>query len=384
MPLNIVSIVGARPQFVKLAPVARAIATRPGIAHSIIHTGQHYDQKMSAVFFEELDIPHPDVDLGIGSGTHAEQTAGMLLSLERRFDKERPDLVIVYGDTNSTLAATLAASKIHIPIVHVEAGLRSFNRAMPEEINRLVADHCSDRLYAPTPVAMKNLADENLSARAVLSGDVMRDAVMHNHGLALERSAVLERERLEPGHFVLLTIHRPVNTTQPVLAGILDAIRRAIPDGQRVVFPVHPRTRPLIEGSGLANDPSFIFIEPVAYLDMLRLVDAASLVVTDSGGVQKEAAFLKSLCVTLRSETEWTETIDMGMNSLVGHDEGKIVQAIDDALSRKNPFDSMVMKELDRHFGSGHAGECIVDDIAAWSRVGDSGSEVTAAAEARG
>jgi len=330
--MHIVSVVGARPQFVKLAPISRVFNANADIKHTIVHTGQHYDDNMSSVFFDELDIPRPDVNLDIGSGGHGAQTGRMLEQLEAWFESGKPDVVLVYGDTNSTLAACLAAAKIHIPVAHVEAGLRSFNRHMPEEINRVAADHCSDRLYAPTPAGMHNLDNENLASRALLSGDVMRDAVKHNIALAESRSQPQGPYVADGTAYGVLTLHRPSNTTKAVLR-LSDAIS---------------------------------LVEPLSYLDILVTVKQARVVLTDSGGLQKEAAFLSTPCITLREETEWTETLEIGVNCLVGNDIGKISDALNgfgtENLS-KNVFNEKTANEMDRVFGSGDAAKIIADDL---------------------
>ena len=362
----VVSIVGARPQFVKLAPVARALEQVGSFAHRVIHTGQHYDDKMSAVFFDELELPRPDIDLEVGSGSHGVQTGAMLARLEEALESNRPDLVLVYGDTNSTLAATLAATKIHVPVAHIEAGLRSFNRTMPEEINRLVADHCGDRLYAPTPTAMMNLANENLADRAMQSGDVMRDAVLHNRHLAREKSRALETLKLKPGQYGLLTIHRPINTTAENLQKILGVLESQAAAMLPLIFPVHPRTRRLVNELGFDKSSALRVIEPVSYLDMLQLLEGAAIAVTDSGGVQKEAAFLSTPCMTLREETEWTETIDMGVNWIVGQDTAAISKTFAEILDLQVVFDDAVAKELDRHYGRGNSADLIASDLVSW------------------
>ena len=362
-----VSIVGARPQFIKLGPVARALDAIEGVRHRVIHTGQHYDTQMSAVFFEQLALPKPELNLDVGSGGHGEQTGTMLARLEAQFEARRPRVVIVYGDTNSTLAATLAASKLHVPVAHIEAGLRSFNRRMPEEINRIVADHCGDRLYAPTPTAMKNLENENLSDRAVFSGDVMRDAVHFNREIASADSQILEELGIEAGQFGVLTVHRPVNTTREALAEILDGVGDLARKSMPVVFPVHPRTRPLLDAMDGLETSGIRLIEPVSYLDMLRLLDAAAIVMTDSGGVQKEAAFLETPCITLREETEWVETLELGVNRLVGRDGGKIRTAIAEMIDSKSIFDDRVRRSMDEMYGDGHAAAGIVADLVSWS-----------------
>jgi len=364
--LEIVSIVGARPQFIKLAPIARALAKHDTVSHRLIHTGQHYDVQMSAVFFDELELPHPDLNLEIGSASHGVQTGAMLSKLEAAFESPRPHAVLVYGDTNSTLAATLAAAKIHIPVAHIEAGLRSFDRSMPEELNRLVADHCADRLYAPTPAAMRNLERENLSSRAIQTGDVMLDAVLHNRGLAEDKSRIVESLQLTPGRYLLLTVHRASNTTREVLERILAAVSELASESLPVVFPAHPRTRPLAEELGYKASPAFKIVEPAAYLDMLRLIQEASVVLTDSGGVQKEAAFLETPCITLRRETEWVETVELGVNRLVGQDAAAIRAAVEQSTEGESLFNPTVREQMRRSFGSGDAAESIVGDLLHW------------------
>ena len=364
---DFVSIVGARPQFIKLGPVARALESLDGVEHRVIHTGQHYDDRMSAVFFEELGLPKPDTNLDVGSAGHGEQTGAMLARLENLFESRRPRAVLVYGDTNSTLAATLAAAKLHIPVAHIEAGLRSFNRRMPEEINRIVADHCGDRLYAPTPTAMQNLTDENLADRAVFSGDVMRDAVQHNCEIARANSTILDNFDLAPGEFGLMTVHRPVNTTVAALSAILKSVGDAAAATVPVVFPIHPRTRPLLDKIDCPELSYIKVVEPVAYLDMLQLLDSAAVVITDSGGVQKEAAFLGTPCVTLREETEWVETLEMGVNRLVGQDCGEIKSAVSAMTGRGDIFNARVWRAMDEIYGSGHAAHAIAVDLINWS-----------------
>lgn len=360
--LHVVSVVGARPQFVKLAPIARAFGKRSQVRHTIVHTGQHYDDNMSAVFFDELEIPKPDINLHIGSSGHAAQTGQMLQQLEDYFLKALPDVVLVYGDTNSTLAACLAATKIHIPVAHIEAGLRSFNRLMPEEINRVATDHCSDRLYVPTPAGMENLANENLTDRSLLCGDVMRDAVQHSIALAENRENALE-DRDTP--YAVLTLHRPSNTDAEVLLPLLQSLDQIAQQGLPMIFPVHPRTQTIIKSAGVGLSDAIELVEPLAYLDMLQTVKHASLVLTDSGGLQKEAAFLGTQCVTLRAETEWTETLEIGVNRLTGTDVGKIQEAVIEVADNGYAIDNKATNGLDRAFGSGDAAVKIVEDIVA-------------------
>lgn len=322
----IVSIVGARPQFVKAGPVTAALRAASHCV-MLVHTGQHYDDAMSAVFFDELGLSAPDVDLGVGSGPHGWQTARMLVGIEDVLSKSGPRAVLVYGDTNSTLAGALAAAKMGIPLAHVEAGVRSYNRSMPEEHNRVVTDRCADVLLCPTPAAVANLAREGIERGVHLVGDPMRDAVLDFRAVAAARSTVLQRLGLEPGGYLLLTVHRPSNADDPDrLRTILDAVAA---HGATVVFPVHPRTRPVLALAADAVRGDVRVIEPVGYLDSLALQAAARAVVTDSGGMQKEAYLLGTPCITLREETEWTETVDAGWNVLVGADPDRIRSALE-------------------------------------------------------
>jgi UDP-N-acetylglucosamine 2-epimerase len=352
-----VSVVGARPQFVKLAPICQAFAGLDAVQHHIVHTGQHYDATMSKVFFEELAIPAPDTNLNVGSGGHGEQTGRMLSELEALFNKTTPDAVIVYGDTNSTLAACLAAVKLHLPVAHVEAGLRSFNRAMPEEINRVATDHCADRLYAPTPTGLQNLTNENLQQRSVFSGDVMRDTVIRNLAIAGQRGA---GRYASDERYGVLTLHRPVNTDPDVLPALLHELDAIAQRTMPLLFPVHPRIRLVVEGCQ-SSFKALRAVEPLAYLDMLVAVKHAGLVITDSGGLQKEAAFVDTPCVTLRDETEWTETVDIGVNVLSGTGSSEIEASVSAAL--EVAFDDNVARALDQHFGSGTAAKTIVEDL---------------------
>ncbi len=324
--MKIASIVGARPQFIKCAPVSREL--RKEHEEILVHTGQHYDHGMSAVFFEELAIPEPDYNLGIGSGTHGRQTGAMLGAIEDVLEREEPDMVLVYGDTNSTLAGALAAAKMHVPVAHVEAGLRSFDRRMPEEVNRVLTDHASDILFCPTATAVRNLAAEGVTEGVFLVGDVMVDAMNHNRTIAEERSRILEDVGVRPGEYLAVTVHRPSNTDdRENMTAIIGALGEA---GVPVVFPVHPRTQKFLRGYGLlAAMPENIRItEPLGYLDMLRLMAHAKRILTDSGGVQKEAYMLGVPCITLRENTEWVETVEAGWNVLVGAEREGIVDAI--------------------------------------------------------
>ncbi|MBN1995617.1 MAG: UDP-N-acetylglucosamine 2-epimerase (non-hydrolyzing) [Anaerolineae bacterium] len=323
--MKIVSVVGARPQFVKAAVVSRVL--REKHTEILVHTGQHYDDEMSRVFFEELKLPEPEVNLEVGSGPQGRQTGRMLTRLEAVLLAEQPDWVLVYGDTNSTLAGALAAAKLHLPVAHVEAGLRSFNRAMPEEINRLVADHVSTLLFCPSQTAVDNLAAEGITTGVHLVGDVMADALAFAAKLAQKQSNVLARLKLAPKQYLLATVHRAENTNDPArLSNILAAFDAL---AEPVVFPVHPRTRKVIMSLAYTPAPHVHLIEPVGYLDMVKLAQAARLILTDSGGLQKEACWLGVPCITLRDETEWVETVQAGWNILAGADTGQITQAVE-------------------------------------------------------
>ncbi|MCC7483958.1 MAG: UDP-N-acetylglucosamine 2-epimerase (non-hydrolyzing) [Burkholderiales bacterium] len=315
---KVLSVVGARPQFVKAAMVSRALGATRGIAEVLVHTGQHYDRNMSAVFFRELGVPRPRLNLGIGSAAHGAQTGRMLEALERAMMRERPHRVLVYGDTNSTLAGALAAAKLRIPVAHVEAGLRSFDRSMPEEVNRVAADHVSDLLFAPTSAAVANLRGEGVAARRImLTGDVMFDAALFYAERAERRSTALARLGLARGHYVLATVHRAGNTDEPRrLAAIFGALARLATECP-VLVPVHPRTRAALARAGVRESPGLILVEPVGYLDMVMLEKNARLIATDSGGVQKEAYFHRVPCATLRERTEWVELVRAGWNRLV-------------------------------------------------------------------
>jgi UDP-GlcNAc3NAcA epimerase len=323
--MRIVSIVGARPQFVKLAVICRAASLR-GAEHQIVHTGQHYDAAMSDVFFDELGIPAPDHHLGVGSGSHGEQTGEMLKRLEPVLKRAKPDWVLLYGDTNSTLAGAVVAAKLHLRVAHVEAGLRSFNRRMPEEINRLVADQLSDLLLCPTDTAVKNLRAEGLADRAVVTGDVMYDAALWGARTAEERR-VFADSPWRDNPFALATIHRAENTDNiDRLRGLLAGLERVSAQIVPVVLPLHPRTRKVVEQIGW-NPTAVRVVEPLSYLEMLWMEQHSQLILTDSGGVQKEAYFMKVPCITLRDETEWIETLENGCNVLTGADPDKIITA---------------------------------------------------------
>jgi UDP-GlcNAc3NAcA epimerase len=317
--MKLITILGARPQFIKAAAVSHALRDVPSIEEVLVHTGQHFDPNMSDVFFDELGIPAPKYNLGIGGGRHGAMTGRQLERIEQVLLDERPDAVLIYGDTNSTLAGALAAAKLHIPIAHVEAGLRSFNRRMPEEINRVLTDHVSHWLFAPTGTAMTNLAREGIAdERCVLVGDVMLDASLRFRAQAQMHSGILSRFGVAAGEYVLATVHRAENTDD---AARLDAILegfRIVAEQRHIVWPVHPRMRSAVaeRGAALLTSGRIKLIDPVGYLDMVMLESSAAVIATDSGGVQKEAFFFGVPCVTLRNETEWVELVESGWNRL--------------------------------------------------------------------
>jgi UDP-GlcNAc3NAcA epimerase len=354
--MRIVSIVGARPQFVKLAVICRAVAKRPpgeSWSHRIVHTGQHYDSELSSVFFEELEIPRPDHDLEVGSGAHGAQTGEMLKRLEPVLVSEKPDWVLLYGDTNSTLAGALAAAKLDLRIAHIESGLRSHRRAMPEEINRIVADRLSDVLFCPTPLAVENLSKEGLQDRAVLTGDVMYDASLAFRQVAETRCGPLA-DSWKPTEFAMATVHRAENTDDPErLRAIVEALDKIARTICPVVWPMHPRTKKKLADLGLSTG-SVSVIQPVSYLEMLLLEGRARFILTDSGGVQKEAYFLKVPCITLRDETEWQETLENNCNVLTGCYEDKITAAAA-AVDRAGPWTAV--------YGNGDAGGAMLDAL---------------------
>jgi UDP-N-acetylglucosamine 2-epimerase len=310
-----VTIIGARPQFVKASIISKALRLA-GHAEILVNTGQHYDDNMAKVFFEEMEIPRPDYDLGVGSGTHAAQTAASLIGIEQVIIDEKPDYVIVYGDTNATLAGVMAAAKLHVKIAHIEAGLRSFNREMPEEINRVVADVLSDLLFVPTQIAARNLEKEGLTAGVHIVGDVMVDALYTYTKVAEKSSSILKQNQLEGEDFLLMTIHRPSNADHN--ERLLEILNQVAKSGIPAIFPVHPRSRQRVETLLEKVQGDIRIMDPVGYLDMMMLEKYAKFIITDSGGVQKEAYLHKTPCLTVRSETEWVETVDDGWNILVG------------------------------------------------------------------
>ncbi|WP_422022669.1 non-hydrolyzing UDP-N-acetylglucosamine 2-epimerase [Pyruvatibacter mobilis] len=312
---TILTVVGARPQFIKAAAVSRAIRARDGMSEVMVHTGQHFDANMSDVFFDELEIAPPAHHLGIGGGGHGRMTGRMLEGIEEILEADRPDWVLIYGDTNSTIAGALAAAKLHIPVAHVEAGLRSFNKRMPEEINRILTDHVSTLLFCPTQTAVDNLANEGIITGVHHVGDVMYDATLDARAKAREMSDIVARLELEPGKYVLSTVHRAENTdSRDTLDAVLAHLKAKAAE-MPVVLPLHPRTAGAAKKHGLDLD-GLTVIDPVGYLDMAALLDGCAEVLTDSGGVQKEAYFHRKPCTTLRDETEWVETIEAGWNRL--------------------------------------------------------------------
>ncbi|MEI6139095.1 MAG: UDP-N-acetylglucosamine 2-epimerase (non-hydrolyzing) [Mariniphaga sp.] len=354
---KIITIVGARPQFVKAAVVSRALG-KWGISEVIVHTGQHYDPNMSALFFEEMQIPIPKYNLEISNLSHGAMTGRMLEEIEKILIAEQPEMVLVYGDTNSTLAGALAASKLHIPVGHVEAGLRSFNNQMPEEINRILTDRIASVLFCPTTTAIENLRNEgfeNFDCQVINCGDVMRDAALFYAGISDQHSTIISQLNLENQSFALATLHRQENTDNPVkLRNIFKALNE-ISGNTRVVLPIHPRTRKILMESGI--QPSFELIDPVGYLDMIQLLKNCRIVLTDSGGLQKEAYFFKKYCITLRDETEWVELVGNGYNLLAGNDPSKILSAYQELLLKTSDFSVNL-------YGNGYAAEIIAEYLA--------------------
>jgi UDP-N-acetylglucosamine 2-epimerase len=334
--MKIVTVVGARPQFIKLAPVSVALQMAD-VEEISIHTGQHYDREMSQLFYDQLGIRKPTYNLGIGSGSHGKQTGEMLHRIEEVLLREKPGLVLVFGDTNSTLAGALAANKLHIRVAHVEAGLRSFNRLMPEETNRVLADHVSDLLLCPTLAAVENLRKEGIVKGVYQVGDVMFDALIAALRQTEARSDIIQRLGLASGSYLLLTLHRAENTDNPMrLRAIIEAANQ-LGEIEPVIFPVHPRTRKAMSavgvnldcrntiGNGREVSRGVRMVDPIGYFDMVKLIESSRLVLTDSGGLQKEAYWLRVPCITLRTETEWVETVQAGWNQLVDADSDKII-----------------------------------------------------------
>lgn len=353
--IKIATVIGARPQFIKAAVVSRAFSHHGNINEFIIHTGQHFDDNMSSVFFNEMEIPRPKYELNINSAGHGAMTGRMMEGIENILLDEKPDLVLVYGDTNSTLAGALAAKKLHIKLAHVEAGLRSFNMNMPEEINRILTDRISDLLFCPTDNAVMNLQKEgfeNFKCKFVNCGDVMYDAALYYAQKSRVKSDIINKFGLKD--FVLCTLHRAENTNdESRLRSIVDALNK-IHSGINLVLPLHPRTRKIFEEKKIGTN--FTIIDPVGYFDMLQLIGHCKLVMTDSGGLQKEAFFFNKNCITLRDETEWFELIETGCNIICGSDKDKILSAAN--LLLKRDFSSNA-----KPFGNGNAGQKIVNEI---------------------
>lgn len=351
--MKIASVVGVRPQFVKASVVSKEL--RKNNEECLIHTGQHYDYEMNKIFFEELGIPEPDYYLDVGSGLHGYQTGEMLRKLEEVLKIEKPDLVLTYGDTNSTLAGALAAAKLGIKNAHVESGLRSFDRSMPEEINRILTDHCSDILFCPTQNAVDNLGGEGITKNVHLTGDVMVDSLLFNKEIAETKSSILSDLNLKKKDYLVATIHRASNTDNiENLRNIIETFQEL---NENIIFPVHPRTEKLLKSHGLYDSlsSSVKLIKPLGFLDFIKLINHAKMILTDSGGVQKEAYILKVPCVTLRENTEWIETIKDGWNVLVGSNKDKIIEAV-------NEFKPSVQEHQNR-FGDGNASNKIAEII---------------------
>lgn len=363
--MKCLTIVGARPQFIKAAVVSKALSSLSNVQEIFLHTGQHYDQSMSEIFFEELDIPEPHYNLNVGSGAHGKQTGKMLMSIEEVLIEESPDIVVVYGDTNSTLAGGLAAAKLHIPIAHIEAGLRSFDRKMPEEVNRVLTDHLATILLTPTELAMKNLIKEGISGTAIHNvGDVMYDAALYFADKAERQSHVLKQLDIQPQEFLLATVHRAENTNNSNrLESIFSALIQ-ISHKINVVVPLHPRTRKALKKAHLLEkvNKSLTVIDPVGYLDMILLEKNAALIATDSGGIQKEAFFYRVPCATLRENTEWEELVSLGWNTLVSpnNDSEQISDTLQSLIKTSGELDS-------EPYGNGRASQKISRILASQS-----------------
>ena len=345
--MKIISVVGARPQFIKLAILSKEL--RENHNEIIIHTGQHYDDNMSRYFFEEMQIAKPDYNLNIGSGSHGKQTAEMLIGLEDIFLHQKPDVVITFGDTNTTLATGLAATKLNIPVAHVEAGLRSHNREMPEEINRILTDHISDYLFAPTLTAMENIKIENLYGKPFLVGDVMYDSLLYYGKIAEQKSRILKNLKLKQKEYILLTLHRPYNVDNiQKLQNIFSALKQT---KRFIVLPVHPRSRKMIENTNTIIPENISIIEPLGYLDFIFLQKHSEKIITDSGGIQKEAYLNGIPCITIRPETEWIETVEAGWNVLVGDKKDQLIE---------NCLHFKPSHNRPRYFGDGNSSKKII------------------------
>tara|TARA_Y100000294_G_scaffold157819_1_gene159693 strand:- start:794 stop:1891 length:1098 start_codon:yes stop_codon:yes gene_type:complete len=357
--MKIITIIGARPQFIKAAVVSKLLKNQDKIEEIIVHTGQHYDEKMSGLFFNELEMPVPAYNLGVGSASHGEQTARMIEEIEKILLKEKPGLVLLYGDTNSTLAGSIAAAKMRSKIVHVEAGLRSFNKTMPEEINRIITDRVSDILFCPTVTAVENLKKEGIKEGVYLVGDVMYDSILCfekecNVMTETLKKIILEKEN-ETKRFLLATIHREENTnSMEKLSSILGAMGQM---NEKIILPLHPRTFKYIRNEKLSCKNNIKVIDPVSYKEMLYLVKNASIVLTDSGGIQKEAFIFGVPCITFREETEWIETVESGMNKLVGSSAKSILEVYNEYLvNRKN-----LVPNPGDYYGNGNSARKIIE-----------------------
>ncbi len=371
--MRVLTVVGNRPQFIKAAAVSTCLRERA--EETLVHTGQHYDRALSELFFEELGLPPPDLRLGVGSGSHAQQTGATMVGLEPLVEADRPDAMLVYGDTNATLGAALVAAKLGLPLVHVEAGMRSFDRRMPEEVNRVAADRLAGLLLCSTEVAVANLRAAGLGERARLVGDVMADVALRFGPIAERRSRVRERFGLRRGGYLLATAHRAGNVDDPAsLRRLVELLGAAAARFGPLVFPVHPRTRARLAASGLLEDlrraPATLLCEPLGYLDFACLLHGARAVLTDSGGLQKEAYLAAAPCVTLRAETEWVETVESGWNRLVGLDSAAALAALEELIERRR-----AERPDPGLYGDGEAGRRCVEELLAWftpaGRAGD-------------
>jgi UDP-GlcNAc3NAcA epimerase len=350
--MKILTVIGARPQFIKAAVVSRAINMSPNIHEIIVHTGQHFDENMSKIFFDELEILTPKYNLGIGGGTHGENTGRMLEAIEKVLFDEAPDYVLVYGDTDSTLAATISACKLNIPVAHVEAGLRSYNRKMPEEINRVLTDHASAVLFTPTKKASETLINEGIKPEMVINvGDVMFDAALHYGKLSEDSVSILDKLNLKSKAYVLATVHRQENVDDAhTLSNIIKGLGLS---NKNIILPLHPRTKKKLQEFGIGLPKTIRVIDPLGYLGMAQLEKHAEIIVTDSGGIQKEAFFHKVPCVTLRNETEWIELVEFGFNKLSGSDVNEISLALNSISNSKLDWDNPM-------YGNGNAADKIV------------------------
>lgn len=360
--IKISVVIGTRPELIRISPLVRLLHKDAGVAMRFIDTGQHYDYELDGIFIKELELPKP-VSLGVGSHSQGEQTGLAMIKIEKELVESRPDAVVVVGDTNSTLAGALSAAKLGIPVVHIEAGLRSYDRQMPEEINRVIVDHISSLLFAPTKNAVKNLAAEGITGSLVsMIGDITVDAVFENHKAAEKKSGILKDLKLQPSGYVLATVHRAENVDKKEnLCAIMDALLE-ISKGTKVIFPLHPRTLKNLKAFGVFGkyDGKISFIKPVGFFDFIKLLGSAACIITDSGGVQKEALILKTPCVTVRTTTEWVETTDLNANVLVGTNKKAIVREV---INRSDAKFHKFVQGLPNPYGDGKAGERMINEI---------------------